>query len=202
MGPGFESPPGHQKTDTRLRVGFLHSFRLREPRPTVMSGGCRCAASRTDIPAARMRMALAPARPGFESPPGHQKETGHPMDALFPFGASLLRKLILRGNLKAGGTRLRFPLQTSPSLRAAEDIASFSSTQCKKGGHAYACPPFLHCVDEKDAISSAARKEGDVCRGNLSRVPPAFKFPRRISLRSKLAPKGNRASIGCPVSFW
>ena len=120
---------------TRVCVSvFCIAFDVREPRPTVMSGGCRCAESRTDIPAARMRMALAPARPGFESPPGHQKGTP-PVRVVFLFGASLLRKLILRGNLKAGGTRLRFPLQTSPSLRATENFALFNQHKTGKATH-------------------------------------------------------------------
>lgn len=32
----------------------------------------------------------------------------------------------------------------------------------------------LTCIDEKDAEFSVARKERDVCKGNLSRVSPAF----------------------------
>ena len=33
---------------------------------------------------------------------------------------------------------------------------------------------FLLCVDKKDATFPVVRKERDVCRGNLSRVSPAF----------------------------
>ena len=59
----------------------------------------------------------------------------------------------------------------------------------------------MACLDEKDAKSSVVRKERNVCKGNLSRIPLAFQFPRRISLRSKLAPKRNTTLMG-GVPFW
>ena len=148
---GLKPPDSSSQASYRLRRAFYKSSSFAHSAAPRFSPGKRFAG----LPDEEVG---CDAKTSRLKPPDKRRTTcfaGRPS-----FGASLLRRLILRGNLKAGGnrrraasggrsepvsrkrrdlrrlkaanrnaatvfTRLRFPPQTSPSSRAAEDIASF-----------------------------------------------------------------------------